>query len=65
MRQILETEEHVAVPPMMHADPFYRITYLIKEQIRIHKWFEGEQGGCEGMGERLQGSPSFGTWFFQ
>jgi hypothetical protein len=44
MRQILETEDHIAVPPMMYADPFYRITYLIKEQIRIHKWLEGEKG---------------------
>ena len=44
MRQILETEHHIAVPPMMYADPFYRITYLIKEQIRIHKWIEGEKG---------------------
>lgn len=44
MRQILETEEHVAVPPMMYDDPFYRITYLIKEEIRKHKWIEGEKG---------------------
>jgi len=44
MRQILETEDHVAVPPIMYSDPFYRITYLIKEQIRIHKWIEGEKG---------------------
>jgi hypothetical protein len=44
MRQILEIEEHVAVPPMMYADPFYRITYLIKEEIRKHKWLEGEKG---------------------
>jgi hypothetical protein len=44
MRQILETEDHVAVPPMMYADPFYRITYLIKEEIRKHKWIEGEKG---------------------
>jgi hypothetical protein len=44
MRQILETEDHVAVPPMMYADPFYRITYLIKQQIRTHKWLEGEKG---------------------
>jgi hypothetical protein len=43
-RQILETEDHVAVPPMMYADPFYRITYLIKEEIRKHKWIEGEKG---------------------
>jgi len=44
MRQILETEDHVAVPPMMYADPFYRITYRIKEEIRKHKWIEGEKG---------------------
>ena len=44
MRQILETEDHVAVPPMMYSDPFYRITYLIKEEIRKYKWFEGEKG---------------------
>jgi hypothetical protein len=44
MRQILETEEHVAVPPMMYSDPFYRITYLIKEEIRKYKWLEGEKG---------------------
>jgi hypothetical protein len=29
---------------MMHSDPFYRITYLIKEEIRKHKWIEGEKG---------------------
>src|SRR5271157_5392022 len=33
MRQILETEEHVPIPPIMYSDPFYRITYLIKEEI--------------------------------
>jgi hypothetical protein len=44
MRQILEIEDHVAVPPSLYSDPFYRITYLIKEQIRQHKWFEGEKG---------------------
>jgi hypothetical protein len=44
MRQILETEDHVAVPPMMYSDPFYRITYLIKSEIRKHKWIEGEKG---------------------
>jgi hypothetical protein len=26
------------------ADPFYRITYLIKEEIRKYKWIEGEKG---------------------
>jgi hypothetical protein len=44
MREILETEEHVPVPPMMYSDPFYRITYLIKEEIRKYKWIEGEKG---------------------
>jgi hypothetical protein len=44
MRQILDTEDHVAVPPIMYSDAFYRLTYLIKEQIRIHKWIEGEKG---------------------
>jgi len=44
MRQILEIEEHVPVPPMMYSDPFFRITYLTKEEIRKHKWLEGEKG---------------------
>jgi hypothetical protein len=44
MRQILETEEHVVIPPMMYSDPFYRITHLIKDEIRKHKWIEGEKG---------------------
>ena len=44
MRQILETEQYVQVPPMMMSDPFYRITYLIKEEIRKYKWIEGEKG---------------------
>jgi hypothetical protein len=44
MRQILDTEQYVQVPPMMLSDPFYRITYLIKEEIRTYKWIEGEKG---------------------
>jgi hypothetical protein len=44
MRQILKTEEHVPIPPVMYSDPFYRITYLVKEEIRKHKWIEGEKG---------------------
>ena len=60
MRQILEIEEHVAVPPMMYADPFYRITYLIKEEIRKYKWIEGEKGRPlswpEGQGRMNQGA---------
>jgi hypothetical protein len=44
MRQILETEEYVQIPPQMYSDPFYRITYLIKEEIRKYKWIEGERG---------------------
>ena len=44
MRQILEIEEHVEIPSMMRSDPFYRVTYLIKEEIRKYKWIEGERG---------------------
>ena len=44
MVQILKTEDHVAIPPMMYSDPFYRITYLIKEEIRKYKWIQGEKG---------------------
>ena len=40
MRQILETEEHVQVPPILYSDPFYRI----KDEIRRHKWIEAEKG---------------------
>jgi hypothetical protein len=29
---------------MLYADAFYRITHLIKEEIRAHKWREGEKG---------------------
>jgi hypothetical protein len=44
MRQLLETEDYVQIPPIVYADPFYRITYLIKEEIRKYKWTEGEKG---------------------
>ena len=44
MRQILETKEHVPVPPITYSDPFYRITHFIKEEIRKYKWIEGEKG---------------------
>lgn len=44
MREILKTEDHVPVPPMMMTDLFYRITYLMKEEIRKHKWIEAEKG---------------------
>jgi hypothetical protein len=44
MRQILEVEEHVQVPPAVYSDPFYRISYLIKEEIRKYKWIEAEKG---------------------
>jgi hypothetical protein len=44
MRQILETEEHVQIPPVLYTDPFFRITYLIKEDIRKYKWIQGEKG---------------------
>ena len=44
MRDILKTEDYVPVPPMMLSDPFYRMTYLVKEEIRKYKWTEGEKG---------------------
>ncbi|MCD8482946.1 MAG: hypothetical protein LR015_09955 [Verrucomicrobia bacterium] len=44
MREILKSEDYVPVPPMMLSDPFYRMTYLIKEEIRKYKWTQGEQG---------------------
>ena len=44
MRQLLETEGHVQIPPAVYSDPLYRITYLIKEEIRKYKWIEGEKG---------------------
>ena len=44
MRKILETEEHVQIPPVVYSDPFYRITYLIKQEIRKYKWIEAEKG---------------------
>jgi hypothetical protein len=44
MRRILETEGYVEIPPALHADPFYRITHLMKDEIRKHKWIEGERG---------------------
>src|ERR1700722_11815643 len=44
MREILETEEYVPVPPIVYSDPFYRIPYLIKEEIRKYERMEGEKG---------------------
>jgi hypothetical protein len=44
MRRILEREEYVEVPPAMYDDPFFRMTYLVKEEIRKYKWLEGEKG---------------------
>ena len=29
---------------MMHSDMFYRISYLMKEEIRKYKWVECEKG---------------------
>jgi hypothetical protein len=44
MRRILETEGYVEIPLALHADPFYRITHLMKDEIRKYKWIEGEKG---------------------
>ncbi len=43
---ILGTEDYVPVSPDMMADPFYRISYLIKQEIRKYKWTEGEKGNA-------------------
>ena len=39
---------------MMLSDPFYRITYLIKEEIRKYKWTEGEKGRELSWGQALK-----------
>ncbi len=44
MRNVLESEQYVEVPPFMYSDPFFRITMLIKEEIRKYKWTEAEKG---------------------
>jgi hypothetical protein len=44
MHQLLATEARVQVPPMLYSDPFYRITCLIKDEIRKYKWIEAEKG---------------------
>ena len=44
MRNVLESEQYVEVPPLLYSDPFFRITMLIKEEIRKFKWTEGEKG---------------------
>ncbi len=44
MRNVLETEQYVEIPAFMYSDPFFRITMLIKEEIRKYKWTEGERG---------------------
>ncbi len=54
MRQILETEEHVPIPPLMYSDPFFRVTYLVKEEIRKYKWIEAEKGRALSWNEARQ-----------
>ena len=44
MRHILKIEEHIPVSPDTKEDPFYRMTYIVKEEIRKYKWIEGEKG---------------------
>ena len=43
MRHILKTEDHIPVPPETMEDPFYRMTYIVKEEIRKYKWTEAEK----------------------
>jgi hypothetical protein len=35
---------------MMYSDPFYRITYLVKQEIRTHKWIEAENRAASFLG---------------
>jgi hypothetical protein len=49
MALILETEEDVQIPHVLYSDPFYRITYLIKKDIR--KWEQARQEWTEFHGE--------------
>lgn len=44
MHSILQTEDYVPVSPEVMADPFYRIAYLVKQEIRKFKWIESEAG---------------------
>lgn len=44
LKQVLDSEDYVPVPPDLTADPFYRIAYLIKQEIRKFKWIEAENG---------------------
>lgn len=44
LKQVLDSEDYVPVPPDVTADPFYRIAYLIKQEIRKFKWIEAEKG---------------------
>lgn len=43
-RSMMETEDYVPVPPELMSDPFYRITHLVKQEIRKHKWIRSEKG---------------------
>ena len=55
MRQILETEEHVPIPPIMYSDPFYRITYLIKgEKGRKLSWERARQEWTDAYREKFE-----------
>ena len=44
IQALLETEDYVPVSPEIMADPFYRIAYLVKQEIRKFKWIEAEKG---------------------
>ena len=43
MKEILKREDYVPVPPAVMNDPYYKMTYLIKEEIRKHKWNQGTE----------------------
>lgn len=42
INRVLETEDHVSCSPLEKEDFCFKVAFLIKEEIRRHKWIEGE-----------------------
>jgi hypothetical protein len=43
MKSILKIEGYVEVPSYLKTSVSYKIAYLMKEEIRNYKWYEGEK----------------------
>lgn len=43
MHKILEIEEYVEVSPMEKTTVSYKLAYMLKENIRTHKWNRGTE----------------------